>query len=185
MLPYLTLVGWVLIGVTMVRVSSTMTRNDLFHETNRLYNNGVLMASILVWPLLFGAVVGWDQLTGKMWFPFLWPTVLMVYGLTQTTTKEAPETAFQRHNEIKSNANGLIGAAFALGTLLAVIQGNQSKQGAQVLMISLLMCIAFLLPSPLSSPDSYTAHVIRTTQQNFFHMALGLFMAGIFISWNT
>ena len=180
-----TLAGTLVIAAVIYLIEQKMTRDDLYKEKTKLYNNGILLASIVVWPWVFSQVVGFNQLQGKMWFPFLWPTLLIVYAMAQNTAKESPETAFQRHNEIKSNANGLIAAAFALGTLLSVVQGNQSKEGAQVLMISLLMCIGFLLPSPMGSPTSYKAAVVRTGQQSVFHMALGLFMSGIFLSWKT
>jgi hypothetical protein len=167
-----------------------MTRQDLFKEKMKLYNNAVLMAGILAWPLLFQQIVGWDKLEGKMWFAFLWPTLLLMMGLVEISKKESKETAFQKQSEIKSNAHGLINASFAMGILLTIIRNSNndkahSQEGAQILMISLMMCIAFLLPFFTKEADSYEGNIVRTGQQSIFHMAIGLFMAGMFVSWKA
>lgn len=166
-------------------------RQDLFKEGMQLQNNAVYFVSLLLWPILFGFVVGFDKLQGKMWLAFLWPTILGLYGLigVTRTKRDSKEKAFQIHNEIKANANGLISASFAMGVLLSVLRNNKdsstthSKNGARILMISLLMCIAFLLPSTNDEPESYKANLIRNAQQSIFHMAVGLFVAGMFVSW--
>lgn len=165
-----------------------MTRQDLYKEKMKLYNNAILMASILAWPLIFQQVVGWDKLEGKMWFAFLWPTLLLLMGMLEVSKKETKETAFQKQAQINSNAHGLISASFAMGILLTVIRNASndkahSQEGAQILMISLMMCIAFLLPFFTKEANSYEANIVRTGQESVFHMSIGLFMAGMFVSW--
>ena len=160
-------------------------RQDLFKEGMQLQNNAVYFVSLLL--CLFGFVVGFDKLQGKMWLAFLWPTILGLYGLIGVTRTKRDSKNFQIHNEIKANANGLISANFAMGVLLSVLRKNNDasahSNGARILMISLLMCIAFLLPSTNDEPESYKANLIRNAQQSIFHMAVGLFVAGMFVSW--
>jgi hypothetical protein len=178
------------VGISVVSYAcSKRTSNDDKHKM-RHFSNTAYYVAILLWPVVFDGIVGYEALRNdwKIWFGFLWPIFLLglhLQHMGEQNRHTAPE-AQHRHNELKSNANALIASAWGMGALLAVVMKTegQSSNGARIMMISLLMCIAFLLPSTAFATSTYPAQISRTVQNSVLNMAIGLFISGIVVSWN-
>mgnify|MGYP002879953715 CR=1 FL=1 len=88
--------------------------------------------------------------------------------------------------ETKQWASIIIGAAWAVGTLLSVIRtsGGQSIQGSKILLASLVLCIAFIVPLSSEGVDARTASsvTLRSAQRAALHYSVGLFIIGISVS---
>jgi len=80
----------------------------------------------------------------------------------------------------------VIGAAWAVGTLLGALRksGDQSVEGSKILLLSLVLCIAFVVPLNTDTGDARTtsAVVLRSAQRSALHYSVGLFIVGIGLS---
>jgi hypothetical protein len=179
-----------LIGATVYHSNRSTVYKSLFfrHESGSLTNACANAVFLLCWPVLFGMVVEWDTVNKHplVLLGFGW-TVLMI--LWDTMTKHEYETiqdALQENNSTKNNANVIVGAAWAVGSLLMVVskESKQSPKAAKVLLISLILCVAFIIPTMIEfDPRTPLAHAMRRVQRNTLHYAIGLFVTGVTINW--
>lgn len=178
---------------TMVAVVTVVhaQRGDARHlqEKGQTVATGVSTVALLLWPLVFNALVGFNTLKTSpvLLIAYLWTVALIAWEiLTSNRDWETPEEADQRSSSTKMNANVLIGAAWAVGSLLTVVSrsSKQSEHGARILLVALVLCVAFVIPMmvdiDLRSP---VAKTMRGLQRTALQYSVGLFVAGITISW--
>ena len=165
--------------------------------------SAVYALSLIAWPAAFVAVL-WvlngtaieDSMLGSdgrrsygVAFALFWPLLLLTWDLVQTggrrRSSEPDET--QRYIGTKSNAAIIVGGAWALGTLLSIISGRSgghSAESAKIVMLSLVLCIAFVLPTPGDGPRrSVTNLTIGAWQKSALNYAIGFFVLGIVLAW--
>ena len=144
-----------------------------------------------------GATYGPFAVTGHpaLAFAFLWPMVLLLcdVGASKSRTRRSFGEEQVRASDLKSNSNMLVGAAWAVGALLAVLRfgggGGQkgphtwSRESARFVLLSLVFCIAFIMPTPEDDLRSYTSVVTRSVQKAILAYAIGLFVAGVLFAW--
>lgn len=162
-------------------------------ESMRAASNGIYAIALLVWPVIFNVLVPKQaSRDSRLCFGFAWPLILLAFKLVccPTRGRDDPQQCHARHQEIKSNAGALVGASLAIGVLLAALSGGRSQaqqwsstHGAKLIMISLLLCISFLLPSDELIRSSYASHIVRSAQIAIFQIAIGLFITGVTIAW--
>ena len=91
--------------------------------------------------------------------------------------------AQRRSDSTRQLSNIVIGASWAVGSLLAVIQGKQNTLGAKLLLLSLVLSIGFIVPlTSDNDPRSLRGVVLRSGQRGILHYCVGLFIFGIIIS---
>lgn len=160
---------------------------EIKREKMRIIGSTVSLVGALLWPAL------WDRLAGYAVvvhhpltiFAFLWP--LVVAGVDLVYSASARNPAEQARifglTELSTDANTLIGVAFAVGSLLAS-QANRQLADATVplLMYALLFLIAFIVPTPTLNPNDYSGFAVGAIQRTSFNYALGLVIAGISIN---
>ena len=80
--------------------------------------------------------------------------------LSRNRSRDSPEKEGSRQSSIVNNAHGLVGAAWAMGSLLLIVnKEGHSEKSAMIVMASLLMAIAFLLPTfDLGRTDDIIVH---------------------------
>ena len=160
-------------------VAIAMGKKQPFPEQQeQLLKIGTKSIFLLLWPVVFGLVVGWSNVAKNAWVSigFIWTVLALLWDLFLHQDGEDPA--------VRSSAQIVIGAAWAVGTLLAVSNKKgkwQPQNGARILLISLVMCIGFVVPSFANKKPSKA--VVGSFQQSILHYAIGLFVCGITISW--
>ena len=87
--------------------------------------------------------------------------------------------ALNRLGYLQTDANTIITAAFAIGTLLVTLKKSRKAQGVNVVMYALLLCVAFVIPSSEAPATSRTSIIIRTCQKVCLNYAIGFIISGI------
>jgi len=175
--------------VSFISIRSTKD-NRTRKERSRIYAAAVFSSALLLWPVVMQkAVGGWNKIsTGfTLSFGFVWTAVLLVWEMTANMDESGSNMlSRQRAGETKQWASIVIGAAWAVGSLLSVIRpmGGQSVQGSKILLASLVLCIAFIVPLSSEGTDNRTASsvILRSAQRSALHYSVGLFVVGISIS---
>ena len=162
----------------------------LTDERMRVYITSTLMAGLLVWPVLWniaaaaGAAGGGDRMaaTPRLCLGFFWPMLMLLVDLQYARRRRKDPTFFeslQRIGYLKTDANTLITAAFAIGTLLVSLKQRGTVQGANLVMYALLLCVAFVMPTSDTPATSRLSIVIRSSQKVCLNYAIGFIVAGI------
>nr|UDO47825.1 hypothetical protein [Pandoravirus massiliensis] len=153
-------------------------------EKMRLLGAGVSTVGVLVWPVLWDALAGYAIVAHHplTLFGFAWPILMSMLDLSYLAANKNSLQAQRVFGlgEISSDANTLVGVAFAVGSLL-VSQGNTRLADATIplLMYALLLLIAFIVPIPTLDPDDYSGFATGAIQRTFFNYAMGFVIAGI------
>jgi hypothetical protein len=188
--------GWVL-GATALGVLVTAARQfslvpgdsdpEVKREKMRIIGATVSLIGALLWPVLWNQLAGFAVVVHHplTLFAFLWPMIVSGIDLIYSTTARNPAEQARIFGlaELSTDANTLIGVAFAVGSLLAS-QANRRLADATVplLMYSLLFLIAFIVPTPTLDPNDYSGFAAGAIQRTFFNYAMGLVIAGIAVN---
>lgn len=153
-------------------------------EKYKIIINTVGAISIMLWPVIWNATIGFNTMTYHpiTIFAFFWPMVMNLLDIIFVTKSPNFENSRKvlTHKTVQDDSAALISIAFAIGTLLAT-QGlsRMSKATAPILMYALLLLIAFIIPTPSLDEDSYTGFAINSIQRSFFDYAIGFIIAGV------
>jgi hypothetical protein len=191
--------SWALVGLIGLVVVDTHSffrsfckSEQLNDEVMRVYVNAVLMLGILIWPLVWDVAVASPQLSGlqrlqqnpKMALGLVWPLVMIVVDM-QYVRQRAQDASFfeslHRIGYLQTDANTIITAAFAMGTLITSMRQKQDSSGSgmQIVMYALLLCVAFVIPTSDVPVTSRAALIIRSAQKVCLNYAIGFVIAGI------
>ena len=157
---------------------------ELKREKLRLIGAGVATVGVLVWPLVWEGLLGFSVVPHNpiVLFAFLWPAVVGLIDVAQTASAADSVAAGRIFalQQLGSDASIILGTAFAVGSLL-ISQRSLGMAAAVVpiLMTSLLLLIAFIVPTPPLDPGSYTGFAVGTAQRSVFNAAAGLVIAAI------
>jgi hypothetical protein len=158
-----TLVGlmvWVLLDThTQLRVHAKA--EQLNDEVMRYYVNAVLALGLLLWPLI-------------------WELADMQYVRNRSQDALFFES-LHRIGYLQSDANTIITAAFAMGTLITSMHKQHKGEGVRVVMYALLLCVAFVIPTSDVPVTSRAALIIRSGQKVCLNYAIGFVIAGIML----
>ena len=162
----------------------------------RLYISSVTAIGLLAWPILWNIAAGRPASPGqprlggcdrislapRLAFGFFWPLLMMLVELQYTRRRRKDPTFFealQRIGYLKTDANTIISAAFAIGTLMASLKKHDKAQGANLVMYALLLCVAFVMPTSDVPATSRISILIRSSQKVCLNYAIGFILAGI------
>jgi len=120
----------------------------------------------------------------------VWTVVLLLYDLYQTRIRTVHDYAAHKVAALKQNTAILITASFAVGSLLAVArkkngigEASESVHSARILLISLVLCVAFVIPITTDmDPRGTMSKLIGSVQESMLKYAIGLFVGGIIAS---
>lgn len=178
-----------IIGVTMYHSNKNKVYKNIHYqrESGTLTDAGVNAVSLLLWPCLFSGAVGWNVISKNpiVLLGFGWTILMILWDATTRAENESIQDAVQKNGNTKNNANIIVGAAWAVGSLLMVVskQSQQSPQAAKILLLSLVMCVGFIIPTMIEfDVRTPLARAMRKIQRNALHYAIGLFVTGITIN---
>ena len=195
----------VTVGVVACVAGKNIKDDRLDRYRMHIYTSAIYCVGGLLWPVCFYflAIRSYETLQDPyVVFGFAWPIALIlmdvVFARNRSRRSEVEEES--RANELRGSGSMLIGAAWAVGALLAIVastgapgfkhgvgvggggEGWSSKAAGMVL-AALLMCIAFLIPAPENAARSYFNITYRAGQKVFLNWAVGLFVVGIVFAW--
>ena len=181
----------VLGGGALIRTVVDQKQNKLLTQADktRQLDNAIHLLALVGWPALFFAICASTGLT--VWTdPYIllglgWPVFLLSAKMMtiEHDRKEEAQESHVRHGEARGSAGLLFTAAFGVGVILTALRKDADRLGSKLVLLSLLMCVAFLIPSATHPVTSHTAHTIRTLQTCVTQMAIGIFILGITVSY--
>jgi hypothetical protein len=156
---------------------------EVKREKMRIISSSVTAVGAFLWPVLWDILAGMSVVSHHplTMFGFLWP---MVVGLLDLTYVRSAKNAVQAEKvfgigELSTDANTLVGVAFAVGSLLSSQSTAVADATVPLLMYALLLLIAFIVPTPSLDPNDYSGFLAGTVQRMFFNYAMGFVVAGI------
>lgn len=160
---------------------------EIMREKMRLIGATTASVGIVMWPVVWDTLVGYSVLTYHplTLFGFLWPMVMSMIDLTYISSAKNAVQAEKIFGigELATDANTLIGVAFAVGSILSSQTNTQlANASIPLLMYSLLLLIAFIVPTPSLDPNDYSGFAVGTIQRTFFNYAMGMVITGISIN---
>ena len=176
---------------SILHFSLTKKRNPEMTQldTTKQINNCIHLGALMVWPLLYFIICSSSNLNIKdhpyIILGLIWPVILILAKMCSLAdgSKETAQESHVRHSETRGSAGLLFTAAFGVGVLLTALRKTSSDLGTKLVLLSLLFCVAFLIPVTTSSVENHTSHIIRTLQTCVTHMAIGIFILGITVSY--
>lgn len=155
----------------------------------RQIDNSIYLGSIALWSFLFYTICTYMDLDMSanpyILFGFLWPVLLLLVRMANVRNdqKETNQESHVQHNDTRGSAGLLFTAAFGVGVILTSIKQNVNATGSKLVLLSLLFCVAFLIPTNSFPVESNISHSIRTAQACLTQMAIGIMITGISVSY--
>lgn len=165
-------------------------------EQAQLSTSAGIAIPLVLWPIILDIVLRFNTnmkssmlIAKEPWvlLAYIWPMLLMIVDLVLVRRRGTEVEEERRQSNTKNQANVLIGCAWAMGTLLAVIKtqdSGYSADAARILLISLITCIAFIIPTPGGSQSrAVPSMAIGALQKSALNYAIGFFVLGILVAW--
>lgn len=178
------------IGITLWYTHKDEVRSKMLfqRENGDMAVTTTYTTMMLVWPVLFGVIVGWKRVQEQpiLSIAFFWPLLMIIWDMCSALTDETVHEAEKKSSNTKINANVIVGASWAVGSLLVVINKSSKlpPEAARIFLVSVVLCVAFVVPFmvefDLRSP---LARSMRSVQRAVMQYSIGLFIAGITLSW--
>ena len=138
---------------------------------------GISSAVLVLYPLAFHMLVGLDSVAVV---GLLWTIAMIIYDGRQRLAVSKDGAA---HYGMGTAANVLIGACWGAGSLIhAASQKGMGREGARILLISLVLCVSFVMSTHSKGDNSKESVIVRTLQRSVLHVSVGLFISGILLS---
>ena len=130
---------WTLTGLSLVVLVAVLFqthRKEWYksewhrQEAGALSEVGLTTVLMLLWPIAFGALVGWKFVAANpvVLVGFVWTLVMLLWDMS--SNYETNDEAKERSSATKVNANVIVGACWAVGSLLLVVN-KQAKPSAR------------------------------------------------------
>ena len=151
--------------------------------------NTIYFSTLLLWPFIFNflcATVGTSIYENiYLLVGFLWPVLLLLsrMALIDADHKPTKEEDRDRYQETRGTGALMFTAAFGVGILIGAIRGSQDRQGSKLILASLLLVVAFFIPTHLFDCGTTGSQVINVLQTCVLHVSIGIFMMGIILSY--
>lgn len=151
--------------------------------TRRVYAATTYSVILMLWPILFGCLVGFRYLLHMplLVLSFVWPYALVSLNLSHA--HRARDEKLHHRSSVQMDVNALSGFCFAIGGLIASQVGKPTAVCTSgIFSTAFLLCLAFVMPTP-EVPEDYTfSVVIESMQQCMLHFAIALLLSGIIIN---
>lgn len=159
-------------------------------DKSKQIDNSIFLMSVSSWVLIFFGICALNPsehvlLNTFAMIGFLWPVLLLLSRMAHIRfdEKETGSESHVQHNDTRGSAGLLFTAAFGIGVILTSLKKDASPLGSKLVLLSLLFCVAFLIPTNAFPVESHISHGIRTFQSCMTQIAIGLFIVGISISY--
>ena len=187
---YRGLVDIILLGLSMLTtIHSQYTINnealpfEKEDEEIRLVFNSMITVGTLLWPIVWDATIGLNELIDNprllpafFWVPLVNLCQMQFVTEVSTDTSGTAMAMFQQKS-LADDTNQLISTAFAMGSLF--FSSTKNYTGTHIIMYGLLITLAFVVPTLHVPPDTRSAVLWRSGQFIILNYAIGFVIAGI------
>jgi Ca2+/H+ antiporter len=151
-------------------------------QQTRLVLLNVMFVGALAWPFVWMAVVGEARkLHTFLLFGLLWPLCVLGLDMRNVSARKVTHRENNVLDSLQSDANSLIGIAFAFGTLS--LGGDFIRERRTTIMLvifSLILCVAFVIPAPVDRrTPTRSSLVTAVAQRTLFHYASGFIITAM------
>ena len=142
----------------------------------------ILSAFALAWPLVWWYAVGMRVHSGRKLelVGLVWPLWMLSRDIQRIGDGGITAARNNVVGTVQEDTNSLIGVCFAFGTLS--IGGGMTgspELTLQLILAALVVCIAFVVPSPIHRTGTTKELVSTITQRCVFQYASGLVISGL------
>jgi hypothetical protein len=158
-------------------------------EQMRAKMMAIFASGAVLWPLLWYMSIGRVVLYGNRGQPSilllagaLWPQVMLGVDMRAMQDRKLDAKTNNLVSALQDDANALIGIAFAFAMMMVATYANQQKQmysGMLMVLFALVLCIAFVVPQPISRKDSNGAFLAAAVQRVVFIYAVGFLITAL------
>lgn len=178
-------------GAVVTATAATIHHAMFQHTTKRLRvqqtSNLLYFSTVLTWPFLFFLICRWMQIDVRenlhLLIGLAWPMALLLVRLfavdPTTHTKVTVQEDHSNHQETRNTGSLMFSAAFGVGILLGAIKGTQDKDGSKLILVSLMICAAFFIPTHIFQIGTEQSLVVHAVQTCVMHVAIGILLMGI------
>lgn len=151
--------------------------------------NMIYLTALSLWPFLFlllcRSVQADIQNSPLLLIGYVWPVLLLISRMVLLNPDHKPskDEDKSKYQENRSTGGLMFTAAFGVGILLGAIRGVQDRQGAKLILASLLLCVAFFIPTHIFVCGTVGSQIVNVVQTCVLHIAIGILMTGIVISY--
>ena len=149
----------------------------------------IFAVAATVWPMVWYFTIGNQlMLVGNsplIIFGGIWPQMLLLIDMVSSSNKELRAEQNNLVNTLQADANSLILIAFSMGTLvLSNWLGAQTQMASVIVIVlfALLLCIAFVVPQPITQEKSRNALVAASVQRALFVYAMGFVVTALAVT---
>jgi len=179
----------VLVISHIVVLKKAQPKNELTKKSNlNLLLMSISAAAGLGWIIVWGATVGYDSLS---FYPLcllglMWPILMSIFDIAYL--RNSANSSIQAQGpfaagHLQGIGGSVIGISFAIGSLLTSSKFKSTSQSTTpLLMYSLVLLIAFVVPIPGVNPTSETALVIGDVQRASFNWAIGFLLTALTVN---
>jgi len=160
--------------------------NGLAHrEYLRFLLIGISGLMGIMWIVVWASTVGFEALVREPLcsLGLIWPPLLSFFDVIYLSNdhESASPGSTLGATRLQSLASTVIGIAFAVGSLLASPRFNSdfARSTTPLLVYSILLLIAFLIPVPALDLDDDIALIIGVIQRNCFNYAIGFLLGSL------
>ena len=185
------LVGLVALGTSANVVYARVQNAESTRlERSKQIDNAIFFNAVAIWCLMFFGICYFnpsEHISANIFavVGFLWPVVLLLSRMMHIRfdKKETSSESHVQHNDTRGSAGLLFTAAFGVGVILTSLKKAANPLGSKLVLLSLLFCVAFLIPTNAFPVESHISHGIRTFQSCMTQIAIGMFIVGISVSY--
>lgn len=139
----------------------------------------------IAWPLLWSAVFGFGVVASAplMAAALAWGLAMTTWDLVSYSVVAPGDWLSPEEQRLHIQGTALISTAFAIGAILAgQISPKVAKAAAPGVLLSLCMCIAFVIPGIRAPRATHAACVVRAAQRAALTYSQGLVLAGLLMA---
>ena len=156
-------------------------------ERRRTMLTSIYAIGMFMWPTVFMAMPTPPHAGPVFVLPLMWPLLMIAGDLVVARTHIPTQAEMEgKSHDTRNSGNYIIGAVFASGMLLAVLNKTSNghlPESAKVMLLGMLGIIAFLLPSPSSAPEATATWAVYGGQRVVMHGSIGMFVLAIVLAW--
>ena len=146
----------------------------------------ILACGALLWPAVWYLSIGRIILQTSGFFVLfgaIWPQLMLTIDMLSLPHHEdiRPEN-LGIVGSVQDDANSLIGVAFAFAMMMLSTYASAKKEiygSLMMVMFALIICIAFVVPQPITKKDDDSRMVGAITQRTIFAYAMGYLLTAL------
>ena len=153
-----------------------------------LYYAGLMLMAAAMWPVMWDAIVGYENLrrTPLLLVSILWvPCVIILDILTSLKNRgrehrdaSAPSSQPVPHGaDLRATIASLISGSFSIGILM--FNSRKTHETTRLIMFGLLIMLGVVLPSFHVPAEPTAALIVKILQIVLSHFAIGLLITGM------